>query len=148
MRKLTIALSAATVVFSGSAIAQASPTAGPARMEKPDMTRAQAQAQAEAMFARMDTNGDGAIDQTERAAMKQMRPGGGKPGMKRGGHGAHGTAAMDAPLTKQAFVARSLAMFDRADADRNGTVTQAERKAARDTMRQQWQARKESGEQG
>ena len=65
-------------------------------------------------------------------------------------HGRMGgkMGASATPLTRQAFVDRALTMFDRADADKNGTVSQAERKAVRDTMRQQWQAQRAARQQG
>lgn len=233
MRKLTLALSTAALGLSGAALAQTAQV--PARSPKPDMTRAEAQARAEAMFARMDANKDGIFDQADRAAMKtQMfdrmdsdRNGavsraefdamhgqrGGHAGrmgkspdapatadapkagrkaemfarmdadkngslsraeieamhaagggaMKHGGEGGdhgkmdHGMGAKgpggghgmmgagSGPVTRQAFIERALAKFDRADANRDGIVTQAERKAARETMRQQSPAKREQG---
>ena len=194
MRKLTLALSAAALALTGAAIAQTAapaaqtPQAARTHGARPDMTRADAQARAEAMFARMDANKDGTLDQADRSARQAMgfdrmdtdrngtisraeydatRAGGkegchsgnrmaggkghgGSGGMGHGGgHGKAGTAdAARTPVTRQAFIDRALAMFDRADANRDGTVTQAERKAAHDTMRQQWQARKAPAQQG
>lgn len=230
MRKLTLALSTAALVLSGAAAAQTAPAERPARAAKPDMTRAQAQARAEAMFDRMDANRDGTLDEADRAAMKsamfdrldtdrngaispaelaarggdrggmgqhRMAKREGAPattdaqkaerraqmfaridtdrngslsraeldamqavragkdgqmghrmgaGMEHGGAGGHeGMMKMDATTTRQAFVERALARFDTADANRDGTVTQAERKAARETMRQQWQAKRQQG---
>ena len=180
MRKLTLALSTAALVLSGAAIAQTAPAA-PAKQRAPmaDMTRAQAQARAEAAFARMDANQDGTVDQADRQArharmferidtdrngsisraefdaMHAQRGGrqaGGKQmgGKHDGGHralmGGMGKAA--GPLTRQAFVDRALGMFDRADANRDGTVTAAERKAAREALRGQWRARSAERQQG
>ena len=68
MRKLTLALSTAALVLSGAAVAQT--PAAPARAAKPDMTRAQAQAKAEAAFARMDADKNGTVDQADRAARR------------------------------------------------------------------------------
>ena len=48
----------------------------------------------------------------------------------------------DGTITQGEFTAAALAHFDKADADHNGTVTSAERKAARDAMKAQWQARR------
>lgn len=105
------------------------------------------------MFDRIDTDRNGSISRAEFDAMHAKRG-----GMHEGaGHrmaGQHGKMSgrmkgkmegkmgdmmgADAePITRQAFVDRALSRFDRADANRDGTVTQAERKAARDTMRQQ-----------
>ena len=63
MRKLTIALSTAALAMSGAAFAQAAPE----RAARPDVTRAQAQARAEAAFARMDADKNGTIDQADGA---------------------------------------------------------------------------------
>lgn len=164
MRKLALALSTAALVVSSVAVAQTASPAAPAKARAPmaDMTRAEAQARAEARFARRDANRDGAIDRADRQARRgQMferldtdRNGSisraefdartahrtdrrAKRMERRGGE----RAAMRSPLTREAFVDRALAMFDRADANRDGTVTVAERKAARETLRGQWRAR-------
>lgn len=185
MRKLTLAFSTAALALSGVAFAQTAPSQE--RAPRPDMTRAQAQAKAEAAFARMDANKDGTLNQADRAArrggmfdridtdrngsisraefdamhakraehagkargdhrMGRKGPGG-HHGMMGARQGAR-TGAHAGPTTRQAFVDRALTMFDRADANRDGTVTQAERKAVRETLRQQWQARKLPGQQG
>lgn len=176
MRKLTVALSTAALALSGAAFAQTA--AAPARAPKPDMTRAQAQAQAEAMFARMDANKDGTLNEADRAAMKtamfdrvdtdkngsisraemdaaHAKRGDGDGKRRMGGHrmGGHhgkmgGKMGAGTPMTRQAFVDGALARFDKADANRDGTVTQAERKAVRDTMRGQWKAKAAQRQQG
>jgi hypothetical protein len=177
MRKLTLALSTAALAMTGTAIAQTAPAA-PARERAPmaDMTRAQVQARAEARFQRMDANQDGTVDQADRQARRgQMfdrldtdrdgsisraefdartaqraeRQGDGRR-MARRGAGAKRAmlAAAAGPMTRQAFVDRALTMFDRADANRDGTVTVEERKAARETMRGQWRARAAARQQG
>lgn len=171
MRKLTLALSTAALAISGAAMAQTASehTKGP----RPDMTRTQAQAKAEAAFAKLDANLDGRLDQADRAAMKagmfdridtdrngsisraefdamHAKRGGmhesaghrmagqqGKMSGRMKGKMGGMMGAEAEPITRQAFVDRALSRFDRADANRDGTVTQAERKAARDTMRPQ-----------
>ena len=176
MRKLTLALSTAALAFTGAAFAQTT-TAAPARAPRPDMTRAQVQAKAESAFARMDANKDGTLDQADRAAMRaQMfdridtdkngsisraefdamhakradHDGKRRMGHRMGGHHGKmgGKMGASTPVTRRAFVDRALTMFDKADANRDGTVTQAERKAARDTMRQQWKAKAAQRQQG
>lgn len=173
MRKLALLLPAAALAFSGAASAQTAP-----RTPKPDMTRAQAQERAAAMFARMDANRDGTLNEADRAARRAgafdrldtdrngsisraeftarqdaraERRGqrAERRGARRGGGVMGNRQALMAggAVTQAAFVGRALEMFDRADADRNGTVTQAERKAARDAMRQQWQARRGAARQ-
>jgi len=68
MRKLTLSIAAATLATTGLAgVAYAAP----GMMSKGgDTTRAEAAAKADAMFAKMDVNGDGKIDQADRAAKK------------------------------------------------------------------------------
>lgn len=172
MRMLTLALSTAALALSGTAVAQTA--SAPDRAVRGDMTRAQIQARAEARFARMDANQDGTVDQADRQArqagmferMDADRNGSisraefdavhakraerrGKSGVAQrdGGRRAMLSAARG-PLTRQAFVDRALTMFDRADADRDGTVTATERKAARESMRGQWRARAAERRQG
>ena len=76
----TLLLAAASIALGGVAIAQTAPTAAPtaqARPDRPDRnapeTRAQAQQRAEAMFARMDANNDGKLDQADRDARRAQR---------------------------------------------------------------------------
>lgn len=169
MRKLTLAFSTAALALSGAAFAQTAPAERPARAAMPDMTRADAQARAEQMFARMDANQDGTLNEADRAARqaamfdridadnngsisraefdamhaKRGEMGKGAAGHRMGGKGAGGRHAMmgimAGPVTRQAFVERALARFDRADANRDGTVTQAERESMRGQSRAQRQ---------
>ena len=174
MKIATLAISTAALAFSGAALAENHGSGHAKPMG--DMTRAQAQQQAEARFARMDANRDGTVNDADRAARQagmfdridtdrngaisraefethhaQMGDRRGDRVAKKGDRraGMRGKMGkMDGPVTKQAFVERALGMFDRADANRDGTVTQAERKAVRDNLRQQSQARKAAGQQG
>lgn len=67
MRKLTLSIAAATLATAGVAgVAYAAP----GMMGKADQTRTDAKAKADAMFAKMDVNGDGKIDKADRAAMQ------------------------------------------------------------------------------
>lgn len=111
------------------------------------------------MFERMDTDRNGSISRAEFDAMHAQRAerrsgamaqrmGRKERGAQAGMMGQRMGRADRQPATRQAFVDRALAMFDRADANRDGTVTQAERKAVRDTMRQQWQERRAARQQG
>ena len=61
-----------------------------------------------------------------------------------GGMMAKAATNGDGRLTLQEFQAHALARFDRADADSDGTVTQAERKAAREARRAQMAERREA----
>jgi Ca2+-binding EF-hand superfamily protein len=112
--------------------------------DRPAMTDAQKAERHDAHFAKIDTDGNGAISRAEFDAMKGMH--GGRMG-KRGGH--HGMMAKaGGPVTEQAFVARALTRFDRADANKDGTVTQAERKAAVDAMKANWRTEHPARQQG
>ena len=113
----------------------------------------------DARFAAMDTDRNGQISKAEFTAAHQARadkrakaggpdgrrwgkgfgrgPGG---GMMRGLGGPGGQGGMrdgdrDGMLTKAEFMARPMAMFDRADANKDGVVTADEMKAARPAMR-------------
>lgn len=74
MKKITLGLSLAALVAGGAAYADH-------HGQRPDMdtdgngvvTRAEAQAHAGTMFAKMDANGDGKLDETDRAARKEER---------------------------------------------------------------------------
>jgi hypothetical protein len=95
-------------------------------------------AQQQARFDRLDTDGNGQLSPAEFTARpaRPDRAERGQPGQRAGRHGDRGAGmrmrGMPAEGTTQAqFVATALEMFDRADADRNGTVTREERRAAR-----------------
>ena len=116
-----------------------------------------------AMFDRLDTNHDGAISRDEFAKGHEMRierkvvinggpeqDGGEHSGMKMHGmDGMHGGGGMGAHMLKMAdangdgkislqeLTAASLQRFDRADTNRDGQVTQEERKAMRQQMKLQ-----------
>jgi len=102
-------------------------------------------------FAAMDTDKNGQISKAEFAAVHQGRDGGhdrmGKPDGPEGrgwGHRrpGHGDAGRDGAITKAEFMARPLAMFDKADANHDGKVTAEEMKAAREAFRDGWKDRK------
>ena len=82
------------------------------------------------MFAAMDKDGSGSVS---RAEFDAARPGV-HAAHRGGGHGGNGRMARPdttASLTKADFVNRRLAMFDRLDANRDGTVSPEERAAFR-----------------
>lgn len=118
-------------------------------------------------FDKLDTDDNGAISEAEFNARHAARQGqradhagheGIGEGKRRGMRGHHtggrgmmgGRMAMakmadtnnDNAISRAEFTAAALKHFDTADADKNGTVTAAERKAAHEAMRAQWQARR------
>lgn len=140
---------------------------GDGRLDTADRAARQAK-----MFDRIDADHNGSISREEFAAMRGQRGQrgdgvqagrhgmggadmprarmGGMRGMRGGPGGPGGMGGMTRPadtnndgaVSQAEFTAGALKMFDAADADKNGTVTQAERKAARDAMKAQWQARR------
>ncbi len=72
--KITLGMSAAALAIGGVACAQAPATPSPARERGPERTetRAEAQARAEEMFARLDVNKDGKLDRADRDARRQQ----------------------------------------------------------------------------
>jgi Ca2+-binding EF-hand superfamily protein len=185
MRKLALALSAASLAIAGTAFAQpsATPQPGAERHRHGPLTRDDAAARADRMFARLDVNGDGALNPADREARRDQRfaklDGDGDGAISRaefdtagaklgqrfaargqhkdgrhsgphkfgghraawgGHHGRHGGLAMsarmadkdgDGAVSKDEFRAAALAMFDRADANGDGTITREERKQTR-----------------
>jgi hypothetical protein len=102
----------------------------------------------DARFAEMDSDKNGQISRAEFDAAHQHRDG----QHDRMGHGGRGwghkgpgrgmiDADRDGTLTKAEFMARPLALFDQADANKDGKVTADEWKAARQSMRDAWRDR-------
>jgi len=125
---------------------------------------------AERMFDRLDLDRNGSITREEMAQARTrhhagrgeggrgargpgmrhrrmgMRHGGpGGPGM-RGMRGGRGAALFGEQgfVTREQWRERALARFDRVDADRDGTVTAAERRAAREQRRERMRERRPS----
>jgi hypothetical protein len=92
------------------------------------------------MFAWMDRNGDGFLDDADRSPMHarmqaiRAEQGRDRPEGRRGGRGGHGMASADADgdgrISRAEFLGRENRMFDRLDADENGRVTPDELDAA------------------
>ena len=108
------------------------------------------EARQKARFDRIDADSDGSVSFAEFSATHAKPEGerakrGGRNGHRmgmrgmRGGHlmGMRGNADAngDGTLTQSEFTAAALARFDAADADNDGSVTAAERKAQRDAAR-------------
>ncbi len=120
------------------------------------------------MFDKLDADNNGSISEAEFAARHAARTGGqhagheAMAGGKRGGMKGHrmggrrmmGHMAMakmadtnnDSAISRAEFTAAALKHFDRADADNNGIVTQAERQTAHQAMRAQWQAKRQAAQ--
>ncbi|MGZ3246941.1 MAG: EF-hand domain-containing protein [Croceibacterium sp.] len=110
-----------------------------------------------ARFDRMDANHDGQLSFAEFTSMQGRGGEHGQQGAERGRRGEHARggfaerggmmrladADKNGTITKAEFQAAALARFDRLDANKDGTVTPDEAKAARDSMRQQWQSRRQ-----
>lgn len=112
---------------------------------------------AERMFDRLDLNDDGNVTREEMSqAHEQRRAQRGERGERRGMgmHRMHGMGGLrgERLFGEQGFVTleqmreRALARFDRADANRDGTLTVAERRQAREQMRQRFQERREQAQ--
>jgi hypothetical protein len=121
MKKLLVTLALGASVVSTAALAQHGDRGGWAQR---DMTRAQAQQMADAMFQRFDLNHDGTV--TRQEADQAAAQFGDRA--QRMVDRVFGTAQS---LTLQQFEAQSLARFDSQDLNHDGTVTSAERQAAR-----------------
>ena len=133
------------------------------------LDQADREARQQQRFERLDTDKNGVLSRDEFAANRgKMRgPGDRGPGDMRGpgkgpgdgpdgkpyrmGHkGMMGPGPMmqrmdtngDGAISQAEFVAGHLAMFDKADADNNGTVTAKERKDMHQKMRDEWRADK------
>lgn len=194
IKKVSLAMSAAALAIGGLAYAQM-PEGRPQIDADGDgtITRAEKQAGATAMFARLDLNKDGKLDQTDRDAHRQqMRsqmfgkldadnngsiskdefmsgkrghdgPDGkhmGGPGMEGpGGHGMHGRHGMrgghrggmmmkmadannDGSVSQAEFMAAANKHFDMADANKDGRITKEERDAAHQKMKEARKATK------
>ncbi|WP_022683798.1 EF-hand domain-containing protein [Sphingobium bisphenolivorans] len=112
----------------------------------------------DARFAALDTDKNGQISKAEFTAGHQERFGRGDAGGRRGGPDGHhgrgghhglgrgmmfgGSGEAGASVTREQFLARPIAMFDKADTNKDGKVTADEMKAARQAMRDSWKGRK------
>ena len=173
--RTAIAAALAASLAAGAAIAAEPNRPGP----QAPQTRAEAQARAGEMFARMDANKDGKLDAADREARRAGRfdkvdgnkdgqisreefaahhagmanhhegsrhEGGHRMGGHHGKHGGEGRmggmmagmadANGDKAISQQEFTAAALRRFDAVDTNKDGTISAAERQAARGMMRE------------
>ena len=158
MKKFALALATGSLLIGGAAYAQS------ARTERAPATRDAVTERTDAMFARMDANGDGVVSDADKAARMAQRfakmdtngdgmlsqaeftaaheargEAGAKRMGKRGGRGGQmierADSNGDGQVTKAELQTAALARFDQADANRDGTISADERQAARQAMR-------------
>ena len=160
-RSLTLSFAVASTLLAGAAYAQAQP--------RPEMTRAAVEERTAARFQRMDTNADGVLDQADREAARRQafdrvdtdrdgtlsfaeyearrdtraksRASRGLDRRDRAGLTRGADADSDGTVTQAEFTSAALARFDRADADSNGTISAEERRDARHHGRHERRAR-------
>jgi len=123
MKTLLVSIALGATIVSTQAIAQER-----GGFMQQDMTRAQAQQMADAMFQRFDTNHDGVVTRDEAQQAAAQFGGRGQRMIDR----VFGTAQS---LTLQQFEAQSLARFDRDDLNHDGIVTAVERQQARAALK-------------
>ena len=135
---------------------------GRATREEAQQAREQHREQAgDRMFERFDLNRDGNVTRAEFDQAREQRaerggergPRAGMRGHRRGGPGMHGGEAMFGEqgfITREQMRERALARFDRLDANRDGTLTAAEREQGREQMRERFRERRQqrSGQEG
>lgn len=111
----------------------------------------------DAMFTKMDTDKNGSISRAEFDTHHATRMQGGRmagehhKGMKHGGRGdmarmggrmfAMADANKDGKVTEAEATTAALARFDSVDTDKNGTISDTERQAAREKMRAAWKTK-------
>jgi Ca2+-binding EF-hand superfamily protein len=124
MKILLVGIALGAAVVSTQALAQ---EAGGGMMQQ-DMTRAQAQQRADAMFQRIDLNHDGVVTRQEaEQAAAQFGPRGEKLVNRLFGDAQS--------ITLQQAETQALARFDRDDLNHDGTLTAAERQQARSALK-------------
>ena len=128
MNKLLITVAFGAAMVSSAAFAQ-DDQGGRGRFMQ-DMTRAQAQQQADTMFRRFDLNHDGVVTIQEAQQVASQFGGG-----ERIQRMIDRTFAGAQSLTLQQFEGQALARFDRDDLNHDGVVTVAERQQARAALK-------------
>lgn len=124
MKTLLVTIALGATIIGTQALAQ---EAGGGMMQR-DMTRAEAQQRADAMFQRIDLNHDGVVtrQEAEQAAAQFGR---------RGEKMVDRLFGAAQSITLQQAEAQALARFDRDDLNHDGVVTAAERQQARAALK-------------
>jgi Ca2+-binding EF-hand superfamily protein len=123
MKTLLVGIALGATIVSTQALAQD----GGGMMQR-DMTRAEAQQRADAMFQRIDLNHDGVVTRQEAEQAAAQFGGRGEKMVER----MFGDAQS---ITLQQAEAQALARFDRDDLNHDGVVTAAERQQARAALK-------------
>jgi hypothetical protein len=123
MKTLLVGIVLGATIVSTQALAQD----GGGMMQR-DMTRAEAQQRADAMFQRIDLNHDGVVTRQEAEQAAAQFGGRGEKMVER----MFGDAQS---ITLQQAEAQALARFDRDDLNHDGVVTAAERQQARAALK-------------
>jgi len=124
MKTLLVGIALGATIIGTQAVAQ---EAGGGMMQR-DMTRAEAQQRADAMFQRIDLNHDGVVTRQEAEQAAAQFGGRGEKMVER----MFGDAQS---ITLQQAEAQALARFDRDDLNHDGVVTAAERQQARAALK-------------
>jgi len=131
MKKLIAAIALGAGVLSAPLFAQQGNGGG---LTQRDQTRAEAQQRTDTMFKMLDSNQDGTLTRDE--ANKALADFQAARGNETRGHGGRLQRMIDQAfgssqsVTLKQFEAQSLARFDAADLNHDGTVTAAERQQA------------------
>lgn len=122
MNKITIAAAVIAAGLCSAAQAQRADPWGDATVDRAEESKS-----VEARFAALDADGDGVLSASEQEAGRNTRGPGG--GLRRA------DADGDGKISKEEYVAAQLRRFDMQDANKDGTLTKAERDAARAQFR-------------
>lgn len=128
MKTLLVGIALGATIISTQALAQDS--SGRGGWMRKDMTRAQAQQRADAMFQRFDLNHDGVVTRQEAEQAAAQFGGRGERMIDR-------LFGESQSITLQQAEAQALARFDRDDLNHDGVVTAAERQQARAALKAQ-----------
>jgi Ca2+-binding EF-hand superfamily protein len=137
MKRLLVTIALGATVVSAPVLAQSQPQArGGGGFMQRDQTRQEAQQRTDMLFQMLDANHDGTVTRAEAdQALAKFQAARGDDNNGRRGNRMQRMIeqafATSQSLTLQQFEAQSLARFDAADLNHDGTVTAAERQQAR-----------------